>query len=105
MMKTIHKPRVDQWVDRAKNHPLVAVIIFLALTVFAIAKLADSVKTITDAWNRFSKPTSPASSSSVVQSSSGGQSPNINSSGGGPVTVEIKPAPSQHPANPPDKKK
>jgi hypothetical protein len=100
-----NKTRVDQWVDRAKNHPLVAFIILLALLVIAIAKLADSGKTITDAWNRLSKPTPPAPSSSVVQSSSGKQSPNINSSGSGSVTVEIKPAPSQPPANPPDKKK
>lgn len=53
MSKPKDQSRVDRWVNRAKNHPLVAFIIFLALIMFAIAKLADSGKTITDAWDRW----------------------------------------------------
>lgn len=45
--------RVDRWVERAKNHPVIAVLFILALIVLAVAKLADSEKAITDAWNRW----------------------------------------------------
>lgn len=46
------KNRVDRWLNQAKDHPLVAVVCFLALLVFAVAKLTDSTKAITDAWSR-----------------------------------------------------
>jgi deoxyribose-phosphate aldolase len=52
MTKTQKTNRVDRLVERAKNHPVIAVIFILALVVFAVAKLADSEKAITDAWKR-----------------------------------------------------
>jgi hypothetical protein len=53
------------------------------------------------AWRQQSNAAYQTPASSVTQSSSGNQSPNINSSGSGPVTVQIGPAqpPSAAPAD------
>lgn len=55
-------------------------------------------------WRQMEKTTILPSSGSVVQSSSGDNSPNVNSSGNGAVTVQIGKPETNPPSKPPEKK-
>lgn len=57
------------------------------------------------AWHQLAKPAPTTPSGTFTQSSSGDQSPNVNSSGSGAVTVQSGPAPAAKPGNPEGKKK
>jgi hypothetical protein len=57
------------------------------------------------AWHQLPKPAPLIPSNPVVQNSSGDQSPNVNSSGSGSVSVQIGSAPPQASAKPAEKKK
>jgi hypothetical protein len=57
------------------------------------------------AWHQLPKPTLSTTPGPVVQSSSGDQSPNVNSSGSGEVTVQSGTAPAPPPEKPKENKK
>jgi len=83
--------------DKSRDRRLFQLAAFLA-----IVSLAGGLFL---AWRQQSSSAAQATATTVVQGSSGNQSPNINSPGSGPVTVQIGPAPPPSPAQPADGKK
>jgi energy-coupling factor transporter transmembrane protein EcfT len=72
------------------------IFLFMAITTFLCGLYMT--------WQQFEKPAIHSSPGSVVQSSSGDNSPNVNSSGSGSVTVQSGNNETNSPSKPPKKK-
>jgi hypothetical protein len=83
--------------DRPRDRQL----FYLAVTL-SVAALGGGLLL---AWHQLSKPALSTAPGPVVQSSSGEQSPNVNSSGSGAVTFQSGTAPAPPPEKPEEKKK